>query len=301
MQFYEFHDGYTLAKRKNILDAKEINIDEFFNQMGNIAYEKKQVFLSRQVAIEQSWCESQRPYYNVWPVVFDMVEKLKLDIPCSAIQLPPPNRVFCLRLPISNPYKFEGGELRSILFANQKVSENIGSNNLIDGLCLMIDTGEQEEHIDYPVYTFKLFPWRDCMTVDEAANMLPYHESWQKGITIPNSIITQAIKLAVVTCMIYNDPEIVTPDVLARDKASYEEALARDDKDKIDRIIDRAKRRGKNVFDIGRLIDAMPHYRRPHMALFWTGVGRKEARIKLRRGSIVHRDKIVNVPTDYIG
>jgi len=300
MKFYEFVDSYTLAKRIGMAD-KDSTPEQFFDDMNTIAIQYQNAFFNRQSVIEYDWYKNQRPYYNVWPVVFDMVSKIKLDIPCSAVQLPPPGQVFCLRLPVGNPYKFEGGEVQTILFSSQKVSESIGSTKFVDGLCIMIDTGEKDPSKGYPIFLFKFFPWIGDKTVEEVSKILPYHESWHQGVKISTDIVDEAIKLAITTCLIYEDPEIVTPDVLARDKVGYEDALKKGDQEKVKKIIGRAKRRGKNAFDIGRLIEAMPHYRRPHMALFWTGAGRKIAKIKLRQGSIVHRDKIVNVPTDYIG
>lgn len=308
MQFHEFFDGYSIAKRMGIV-PKDIARSAFYNNMAEAAYVKKNAFITRQAILERDWCDANKPYYNVWPAVFDMISKIKLSIPCSAVKLPEPNKVFCLRLPHPNPYKFDGGEIKTILFSNQKVSDKIGSRNMIDGLCIMIDVGEKTKdgtysingsESDLPIYTFKFFPWLSDSTIEEAANVLPYHESWQDGVVIPHNIIVQAIKLAVVTCMIYDDPDIVTPDVLARDRVKYDEALKAEDTNKIGAILDRARRRGKNAFDIGRAVDAMPHFRRPHMALFWTGPGRTVAKIQLRKGSIVHRDKIVNVPTDYL-
>jgi hypothetical protein len=37
--------------------------------------------------------------------------------------------------------------------------------------------------------------------------------------------------------------------------------------------VDKAHRRGKVGWNVGRHIEVAPHYRRPHMALVWTGTG----------------------------
>jgi hypothetical protein len=298
MLFNEFHDGYTIAKRNGFVD-KQTDFDAFMEAMDQMGHRMKNSFTVRQVMLEKEWVAQCRPYYNVWPVIFDMVNKLKLDIPCSAVQMP--NQVFCLRLPaINNPLSFEGGTIKTIVFGTQPVSKSVGSREAADGMCLMLDTGELSEDRTCPIYTFKIFPWLSDQTIDYVMNSLPSHTSWFEGIVVPQDVITQAIKLAIVVCMIYKDPEIVTPDVLAKDRSNYMEALAKGDAAKIASIEDRAKRRGKCAFNIGMSIESMPHYRRPHMALFWMGKGRSLAKIQLRKGAIVHRDKLTNVPSGYV-
>ncbi len=63
----------------------------------------------------------------------------------------------------------------------------------------------------------------------------------------------------------------------------------------------RARRRGKLGWNVGQRIEVMPHYRRPHPALVWTGHGRTVPRIVLRKGSVVHRDVLARVPTGFVG
>ena len=49
----------------------------------------------------------------------------------------------------------------------------------------------------------------------------------------------------------------------------------------------------------GRHIEVIPHYRRPHMTLVWTGTGRVVPRIVPRRGSVVHREVVEKVPSGW--
>jgi hypothetical protein len=66
-------------------------------------------------------------------------------------------------------------------------------------------------------------------------------------------------------------------------------------------IIDRAKRRGKIGWNIGKGIEVIPHMRRPHPALVWTGHGRVTPRIILRKGCLVHQDALKRIPTGFQG
>ena len=45
------------------------------------------------------------------------------------------------------------------------------------------------------------------------------------------------------------------------------------------KYVDKAHRRGKVGWNVGRHIEVAPHYRRPHMALVWTGTGRAVPKI----------------------
>ena len=63
----------------------------------------------------------------------------------------------------------------------------------------------------------------------------------------------------------------------------------------------KAHRRGKVGWDVGRQVEVMPHYRRPHLMLAWTGPGRAVPKIVPRRGSIVHRSAVEKVPSGFGG
>ena len=84
------------------------------------------------------------------------------------------------------------------------------------------------------------------------------------------------------------------PDVLSDDRAKYEQSHDQ-------KFVDKAHRRGKVGWDVGWHVEVMPHYRRPHMTLVWTGRGRAMPRIVPRRGSVVHREVVEKVPMGWEG
>jgi hypothetical protein len=57
-----------------------------------------------------------------------------------------------------------------------------------------------------------------------------------------------------------NDPSVISPDVLGDDRVGLEQTG--DQKD-----VDKAHRRGKVGWDVGKHIEVIPHYRRPHLVL----------------------------------
>ncbi len=84
----------------------------------------------------------------------------------------------------------------------------------------------------------------------------------------------------------------IEPDVLSKDRDEFE---ASGD----DRYVDKAHRRGKIGWNVGQRIEVAPHYRRPHMALVWTGRGRAVPRVVPRRGSAVHREPVEKAPSGF--
>jgi hypothetical protein len=94
-----------------------------------------------------------------------------------------------------------------------------------------------------------------------------------------------------------DDPDLIEPQVLAKDKKKFEDG----DETLKQKLIARAKNRGCVGWDIGKNIQSTPHYRRPHPCLVWTGPGRKIPKIVMRKGGIVHMGKVTDMPTGYAG
>jgi hypothetical protein len=96
------------------------------------------------------------------------------------------------------------------------------------------------------------------------------------------------VRLCCCLCLLENDPEIISPDVLSKDQDKFDQTGDQ-------KYVEKAHRRGKIGWDVGRHVEVAPHYRRPHMMLAWTGPGRAVPKIVPRRGSIVHREMVEKV------
>lgn len=162
---------------------------------------------------------------------------------------------------------------------------------IFDGLIAYMDTGERESIADhpFPLHTYANIPLHKGMTLEQSLHALPEDPSAFVGMQSPREIRIQAIRLVCALCLLDNDPSIIEPDVLNRDQ----------NKPVTDVIVDRAHRRGKIGWNVGRSIEVMPHVRRPHMALVWTGKGREIPKIVPRKGSVIHRNLVEKVPTGY--
>ena len=102
------------------------------------------------------------------------------------------------------------------------------------------------------------------------------------------------MRLCCSLCLLENDPSVIEPDVLSKDRDKYENTGDQ-------KYVDKAHRRGKVGWNVGRHIEVSPHYRRPHMALVWTGHGRAVPKIVPRQGSVVHRELVEKVPSGFAG
>lgn len=289
MKFHDFQDHYRRMKARGGL-PKGFTPQQFYEIAVEEMGKTNDPFSYRNAMIESDWVQDGRPYYNAWPAVFPMIRRLKLDIPCKHIEMP--SEALLVRLPVKdNPLKEGEIEIKSILFGVQDVAPEAGNEDLIPGMVLLIDTGEEHESNLGPVYTFKIFPLRSDMTVDEVANSLPHHDSWNHGYQVSEKIVDECIKLCICICLVGKDPELVTPDILTKDEPKASRGVS------LEELQERAKKRGKFGFHFGRGIESIPHYRRPHLAIVWTGKGRTVPKVVMRKGAVVKRSRITDVPT----
>jgi hypothetical protein len=109
-------------------------------------------------------------------------------------------------------------------------------------------------------------------------------------------------KLATLVSMLHRGDNLIAPIVLAKHQERYDketDAAARK------WLEDKAAHIQGRGFSVGKELqqrsDISPHFRNPHMALYWTGTGRKEPTLLLRSGAHVMLKKIAQVPTGFMG
>ena len=297
MNFYKHQPLWGLLKQVNCRGFFSSK-DEFFNNYIQGAESSGSAFAFRRGLLEQAWESAERPYYNLYPAIIPMLLNLRLDIPCSTlvnISVQPIE----VRLPegLESPgLVWPHGRIKSVLMGLQPVPESVTPENLITGMVIAFDIGEVDE-LGHPILAFKFFPLREDMTIEDAANLLPADDSFNIGVAIPQEVMTTVVRLCACIALIDSDSDIIAPDVLNKDKDKWDGAS---DLQRLE-ILRRAKDKGKNGWNVGAEIEYAPHFRRPHPALVRVGKGRKLTRIVMRKGSVVHRNKIVEVPSGYEG
>ena len=262
---------------------------DFYRESLEAFAHERDVISTKQATSELAWFEADRPYYSVFPGICSMLCRLPLEIDSGLIH--PPMEALLVRFPkdpAKNPLRFsQQGEyaVRSILLSETEV-------NNARGIALWIDIGEQvraPQGIDVPVYNFRNFRTVPGRTVEQDITELPVDPSAEMGIQLPEDFQRDLVRLVCTLCLLGDDPSVIEPDVLAKDRAKWEAS-------KDPKFVSKAHRRGKKGWLVGAHLEVIPHVRRPHPALVWTGKGRMVPRIVMRKGSIVHRHKVEQIP-----
>ena len=230
------------------------------------------------------WEEHRRPYYRIYPSLIPMLTRLDLDrVQGSSIKLPPGLSCLSVQFPVGHELHNEVRTMWLNIIA-------MDHGKLVSrGLSIGLDHGE----VAYgsPVYLIRWFELSE-KSIEQSLSDLPIHASANEGKQLDDAIVKDAIRLACTLCLIGDDPNILEPEVLSKDRH-------RVDQSNIENLVEKARRRGKLGWSLGQSLETIPHYRRPHPALVWTGVGRKIPKIIMRAGSVVHRDAVAAVPTGY--
>jgi hypothetical protein len=287
MDFHTFITVREACKRSGMNESA----DDFYRSAFAGAVEMSSGQFFGQLQNERDWEQARRPYYNVWPSIVPMLTRLNLDLDSALIQLPLP--ALCIRLPKQkNPLTFEwkgeGVQIHCML---------MGEINEGRGLSILIDVGEvmgDGKDFRVPIYTYRNFRRQEGLTVEEALRELGSNDLAELGVQIPEALVTDCVRLCCSLCLLEDDPSVIEPDVLSKDRDRFEQT---GDK----KYVAKAHRRGKVGWNVGRRIEVAPHYRRPHMTLVWTGRGRVVPKIVPRRGSIVHRPVVEKVPSGFEG
>lgn len=232
---------------------------------------------------DSSWIDERRPYYAVYPSLVKMLTKIDLSkVTSSQMTLPQGLTSLSIRLPVGH----EVGQVRSVWIHQSSLYVD-GKD--VPGIALGIDHGELVN--DAPIYLMRTFPQTDLSIEDELED-LPDSASEHRGKKLSFEDNLSAIRLACTICLLGNDTDILAPEVLSKD-------ADRACDQNIDLLVEKARRRGKVGWSLGKNMETIPHYRRPHPFLVWTGTGRAVPKIVMRSGSIVHRKAVEAVPTGF--
>ncbi len=235
------------------------------------------------VLAEAIWKQLRRPYYQVWPAIIPALLNLRLDLDAGLIRAP--MAALAVRLPADRPIERLPG-VQTALICQDGPGEDLRL-----WVNFMRPAGLANMHLTLGCEPGKTL---EDSFQESAANTHNYviTDNFMSDEHFP--MVLNCLRLCATLCLLADDPSVIEPDVLGKDQARF--AASGDEK-----YIDRAHRRGKVGWNVGRQMEVSPHYRRPHMTLVWTGQGRAVPKVVPRRGSVVHRDKIEKVPSGFGG
>ena len=253
---------------------------------------------------EETWVALERPYYHVWPIAVALAPSVKLTLRFSQFEFP--FHAILLRFARGH----EPHHLKTAMVFWPKGFKRI------QVFCHFADeagnplTGEQSG-TQSTVQTWEFAQKTgNLLTVQHAYEPEETVEEWLENLCQRRPQVADyqhaasllIVRLVVFIALLSQGEDFITPIVLSKDRAKYESTSDSEAKRWLE---DRAARRVGRGFDVGKNIqlakDTSPHWRNPHLCLFWTGDGRTKPIIKMRSGAIIKSVSMADVPTGYLG
>lgn len=265
---------------------------DFYQEILKIAHGVEQ----NGVFSEYRWYEEHKPYYRLYPGVIKPFLRVDIDkVDCGCFKMP--TETLAIQIPSGCVVDGEY-ELRSVLIAMANVDDDKGIYADIEygrigaTVPMQMQPGNiMSAALTKPIKAGVMFGEMVGDTYDKMLKVQMPTKS--NTVLIPKMLFDAAIKIVCVCLLLENDPEIIQPDVLNDDLAKFKQTLD-------PKYIEKAKRRGKFGWVIGRDIEVSPHIRAASpFALYWTGKGRTIPIIRYRKGCIVHRELVEKVPTGF--
>lgn len=299
MEFNSYRSSYSVIKRGVEMNGRAAygpaeQLAEFIHVRPNNSTRKTWVEFERMKAwaiAELRWWNSERPYYNVYPSILEMLLDVSLEVPLSAVVFPHdallirlPAGVATTRLKTVFVSAVEDPSNKELMWFTAVTQRAVSK----DEVCIDTFVANKNQSIE------SLHLSRDLLEgMDLRYQMAGDQE------------VRKALQVSVGVSILANDPNFVQPIVLNRDKLKYANA---DDATKAYLEARAARLQGRG-FTVGEQLekdlaaekhDVSAHIRRPHMAMFWTGKGREIPRLQLRRGCLVKPHDITTVPTGFM-
>jgi hypothetical protein len=246
-------------------------------------------------AAEQAWSESHRPFYNCYPIAVELSQTVKLDLTFRDIEHPFP--VVLVRFAKGHEL---GGDLATALI-QWEPPQTDGAAYVRLHCLFQYFAGKATLQFRYrPADTVEA--WLERLALERKAYESPGDELTAPGFKLLDQSSDALIRLVVFIGLLAKGMDLVTPVVLAKDRQRYEST---DDPAVRMWLERRAARVAGRGFDVCKRLDLersqSPHFRNPHLCLFWIGEGRARPVIKLRSGSVVLRASMDEVPTGWLG
>ncbi len=288
----QFHTPVTMYQKLDI-NRKRISPFEFYKQLGGPEEEQEKgppatgsiIATGRKLALTEGvWYDELRPYYKIWPAVLKALQRFPIDVPLNSLKLP--YLTVALRLPVGYeiPVRLTRARMDGVLLSPRSCTLSC----IILSHKLQLAEFKNEKWFKHPSLMVRCF-YLDCETTTSGLRT-----DWKTTLSDQYMDVDHKImSLIINVLMLSKDPSFIEPEVLNKDRDKYEAT-------KDQKYVDKARRRGVVGWNIGRVFESIPHYRRPHLGLRWTGKGGKIPKIVPIKATIVHRDKMKKVPTGYI-
>lgn len=228
---------------------------------------------AHRAGIVAKWIEEQRPYYRLYPFIEQAICELDLrKVQEKYLKIP------------EVALSIETASKTPAFMIGYAPNTNAGPGRTNE--IYMMESYEGDDHI----------PRIASLRIEKGMTFYDL----VKTCTDYDPIFERYAQIAIGISLLGEDSELIEPVISKRYESQYQIAKAAGDQAEIDRLTEKsAKLAGSLGFTIGKNIESVPHIRRPHPALYWTGPGRMTPKIVLRKGSVVNRKSYKQVPTGY--
>lgn len=281
MQFSEYQTIRSRLKKVGWTDER-IDGGQPFDGLGE-QFTKSMLSLIHR---EDGWKASHRPYYRVYPSVEGLLLSVELDIPGDSLASLFGGFLKDVRGAAVAIEFSESSEIGGAAFVSLSTFTGDGGNEPAITITRQLEDGPYTTVVPITERTLEEEFWeaKICHNGPSIEKIVENHK---------------AVRVFIGALMLANDPMLVEPIVLNRDAIKYKTASVEERL----KIEDRAARNKGRGWAIGKgfeeQCEVSPHFRKSHLALFWTGKGRTVPRLQLRKGCLVKHRKLAEMPTGY--
>lgn len=263
-------------------------------------------FTTLHYEFDYCWIQENRPYYLVYPSVMEMLSKLSLDkVLGNMIRMP--NNIYSLVVKFAVGHEF-CGQVKNVWIITVPSDENGRwtciaphfrhlypvKQEMPHGSYLIIGIDHGDYDADGSVqHLIRCIPLTD-LTIQQSIEKLRISKTMGIGKQLDIDIIDKVTSLICTLLLIGDNKDLLKPEVLTNDQNKVTDV-------NLQQYVDKAHKKGKIAWSVGKDIEVIPHYRRPHLAMMWTGKGRQLPKVVMRSGAIVHRQVIEDIPTGFEG
>lgn len=232
MEFHNSTDVYTSFLK--ILPAKQKRRPtwrQFYKAYLMEEGMEEQGLPNLRALLESIWYDQKKEYVNVWPAMFDLVNKVEMKVQPGAVMHK--NKVFYVRMPVGHePFEVKGRPLRSFKFMIMQIfPEKVRHpNHNKPMLMISVDTNEPDPSLDVPADANFTMSYNMTLVLLEHKPMQAALDSiTPTGDNLAKEQWQTIAKFALVIAMTKDHPVLFQPHILDKHRQDYANAVKTND------------------------------------------------------------------------
>jgi len=256
MQFFEVETAYRLHRKDygykdGLQFYKDALIDaEAGRHTGNYKFDFFNQVNSSSVMVDSWWESAKKPYYKIWPGVFDTFIKTRLDIKAELLRFP--HDVYAILLPKTDEplLSFDVNDGLSVVESIIVSGFDLRDDGMV-GITFKVIY--RTEGYEFPGSFIRLVKMSINDTIEQGIEIQDFHGLTRDGRPhiIPGEIMDACVRLIVATTFLATGShKVLEYDVLSKHLNAYRE-IREENAAKRKEYEDKAKAKGKFGWNIG--------------------------------------------------